>query len=305
MLKLNYIAEYVTLAETLNFSKTAERMYITQPALSRHISVIEEEMGAMLFERDTKNVHITPAGQAVCDSFRSILGTYKQAQEQAALLSSGKSGVLKISSPYYWAEDYVDPVILAFSKAYPLVDIKVYSCQPPEAYYNVCNNQTDIAMLHGLKDIDEYIRKYSFTTEKNACIMSADHPLASRSSLKLEELYDESFIILDTDKVYGTDTYSAAAESLQKLTSKRGFVPKKVLLTQQVDTVGMTISQTGGVSILPYGLRNMNRNYIKTIPLEDADCEINMCFYYRTDNPNPAIQLFMQCVKDVFPKQPK
>ncbi len=69
MIKLNYIQEYILLAETLNFSKTAEMSYITQPALSRHILVLEEEMGTKLLLRTTRNVQLTPAGEMVYEAF--------------------------------------------------------------------------------------------------------------------------------------------------------------------------------------------------------------------------------------------
>ena len=69
MIKLNYIQEYILLAETLNFSKTAEMSYITQPALSRHILVLEEEMGTKLLLRTTRNVQMTPAGEMVYEAF--------------------------------------------------------------------------------------------------------------------------------------------------------------------------------------------------------------------------------------------
>ena len=57
MTKLSYIKEYVTLAETLNYTKAAEILFTSQPAISRHISIIEEDMGVKLFVRDTRNVN--------------------------------------------------------------------------------------------------------------------------------------------------------------------------------------------------------------------------------------------------------
>ena len=62
MIKISYLREFVLLAETLNFSKTAEKSYITQPALSRHLALLEDEMGATLMERTTRKVSLTPAG---------------------------------------------------------------------------------------------------------------------------------------------------------------------------------------------------------------------------------------------------
>ena len=95
ILKLNYIREFVTLAETLNFSKAAEKLFLAQPALSRHIAIIEEIMGGRLFQRTTRNVSLTPAGEAVYNAFIEILRQYDGAREQVSPLL-GQSGVLSM-----------------------------------------------------------------------------------------------------------------------------------------------------------------------------------------------------------------
>ena len=141
-LKLNYIREFVTLAETLNFSKAAEKLFLAQPALSRHIAIIEEKMGGRLFQRNTRNVSLTPAGEAVYNAFTEILRQYDGAREQVSLLSSGQSGVLSISSPYYWTSDYTEPVVERFNEEFPQCAVKVYSCQPAEGFDNLLSRKT-------------------------------------------------------------------------------------------------------------------------------------------------------------------
>ena len=120
MIKMEYIEEYVTLARTLNFSRTAERHYITQPALSRHIQLIEEEMGAVLLTRTTRSTELTPAGEAVYECFRSMLTLYSTARKQAQELSVSDNGIITINSPYYWTADHTEPLLSAFSVEYPM-----------------------------------------------------------------------------------------------------------------------------------------------------------------------------------------
>ena len=73
MLKLSYLREFITLAETLSFSRTSEIRFISQPALSRHIAAIEEEFGSALFTRNTRSVVLTESGKIVYKSFVDML----------------------------------------------------------------------------------------------------------------------------------------------------------------------------------------------------------------------------------------
>lgn len=294
MIKLNYIREYVTLAETLNYSKAAEKLFTAQPAISRHISIIEEDMGVKLFVRDTRNVRLTSSGQAVYEYFKEILEKYGQAKEQAALLASGKIGALKISSPYYWTEDFTEPIVKHFAQKHPQCKIQIISCQPAEGYQQMYERQSDLVLSLDIQEIDDNIRRFEFAYEKMAIVMSTAHFFAHRASIKLEELKNITLILLEGSHAFNDYILSSLG--------KRQIKPQMIVYTQQVDTIGLTIQQTGGVSIVPYGVRHMDRSYIKTIPLEDSDCIMSMCFFYRTDHENPAIPQFLQASKEVFQK---
>lgn len=83
-----------------------------------------------------------------------------------------------------------------------------------------------------------------------------------------------------------------------KLLEIRNIFPKNILYTQQIDTLGIDIKNTNGMSIMPYGVRNMNREYIKAIPLEDKDTLFSMSIFYRIDNKNPVIPKLLKILKD-------
>ena len=294
MIKFDYIQEFITLAETLSFSKTAELNFITQPALSRHIAMLEKEMGTNLLIRNTRNVKLTPAGTAVYDSFRKILSTFLDAKEQASFLSSGKKGVIKISSPYYWTEDHTEPLIQRFQKAHPYCDIHLISCQPDEGMQELYKGRSDICInIYSplfTPELPNNVRYIPFAREKFGVLLNADHPLAKRKSIKLKELKNETFVL-----IRGRDKHN---NFILGLLEKRGIEPACLKYTQQIDTVGMTIKLNGGVSIMPYGTRHMDRSYIKVVSLEDKDCDLPMCIYYCTDNDNPVVTQFINEAKN-------
>ncbi|MDO5794928.1 MAG: LysR family transcriptional regulator [Turicibacter sp.] len=293
MIKISYIQEYITLSECLNFSKAAELTYITQPALSRHIAMIEKSMGAKLFERNTRAVKLTPAGQAVYENFCDILSSYEKAKEQASFMSTGKTGILKISSPYYWTEDFTEPIVLHFVQTHPNCDVQIISCQPITGMHDIYEGRADITINIMSDEINDSLRRVTFTKERLCILVRSDHSLAQRNSVKMEELKDESLIFIGED----SKAFRSFNTSILNMLTAKGVKAHQVYYTQQVDTVGMTIKQTGGVCILPYGVRHTDRSYVNAIPLEDSECELNMCIYYSADNENLLIPQFIQAAK--------
>lgn len=294
MLKLSYLAEYVMLAKTLNFSKTAEQMYITQPALSRHITMIEKQMGAKLFLRDTRNVSMTPAGHEVYSAFIEILDKYQLAREKAQMLSSGQSGSLIISSPYYWTADYTEPIVERFFVKYPLCQIKILPCEPPDGLANVVSGQSDIVLTTQTgTQMDVSLRQFAFTSERLAVVMPAENFGSAPKSIRMEELVCETYVFLG-------GSYDIYYPALFAIFEKYNIRPKRIVYAQQIETLGLTIRSTGGISILPYCVRHMNRDYLITIPLEGDDFDVPLCFYYRADNPNPLIPRLFQVSQEVF-----
>lgn len=294
MIKLSYLNEFVTLAETLNFSKTAEMSFVTQPALSRHIAVLEEEMGTKLFARTTRSVALTPAGKAVYEEFRQMLQSFHAAREAADYLSTGKTGILKISSPYYWTEDFTEPVVRRFLAQYPMCEVRIGSCQPVDGLRDMREGESDLAIGVSLSDIESDIRRVPFASERLSVVCLREHPLTAVQSLSLEAVRGNALVSLGL----GTKDFEGYNAFLLRLLAARGIHPHGLIYTQQIDTLGLTLQKTGGVAIMPYGVRHMDRSYLSFIPLEDEDCVMPMCLYYRTDNGNPLIPRYVQTAKE-------
>ena len=292
VINISYIEEFTLLAETLNFSKAAEKAFITQPALSRHIAAIENELGTKLFKRNTKHVELTLAGAEVYESFSEIVRLFAEAKTQLGKISQGKAGVLTISSPYYWTGDFTEPLVLSFHHINPECEVKIISCQPQEGMQAMIGGQSDIAVNLFSADLNNSIRQVVFSAERFAAVMDIRHHLANRDSICLAELSGDSFIFLEND---GEDP-SRYNTFILELLQRRSISPKRIYYTQQIDTLGMTIKQTGGVCVMPYGVRHMNRSYIKVVPLEDQDCVVPMCLLFKTDNENPLIPEFIKIV---------
>lgn len=293
VLKIDQLQEYVNLAKTLNFSEAAKLSFITQPAFSRHIREIEEEMDARLFERDTRNVSLTPAGSAVLEEFEEILLRFQSAHERARLLSSGKSGNIVMLSPYYWTGDYAEPLIERFHAEEPLCDVSVISCQPAEGYLKLIGGEGDVLLHISLGGQKDDTQTLEVGHERLAAMLPRDHPLAGKDSLVLSELAGCSFAFLSEGIIASTRFNS----TIMGMLASRGIEVASPHYSQQIDTLGMTIKETGCVGLMPYGVRHMDRPYLRVVPLSDDDCVFPMCLFWRKDNENPALDDFIEMAR--------
>lgn len=284
MIKLSYISEYVLLAENLNFSKTAEMSYITQPALSRHISILEEEMGAKLLERTTRTVKLTPAGERVYESFRSMLMLYDRAKDSAKSFAEVPKGNLHINSPYYWTGDYTEPLLETFRKAYPECAVSIHSCQPLDGFAGLEQGKCDLFISIDIHKISPPVRGIPFANEELQVFMLADHPLAAKESIVSKDFHNETYI-------YTKGFEEWKNQNLEQY-SRQGIFPSEVICCEQIDALGMILQQKGGMCILPYGVRHMDRPYIVSRPFEPA-VDIDMCLFYRQDTSNPMVEKFL------------
>ena len=296
MITIRYMQEYVTLAETLSYSKTAETLYTAQPAVTRHIASIESEIGETLFVRNTRHVRITEAGQVVYRSFKDILTRYESMLNEVELLSAGKVGRLIISSPYYWTEDYTEPIVSSFRKKHPKIEVEIISCQPAEGFAQILDSQSDLVLSATNGTVIPSVNRLDFTSEKLAVVMAADHRLSESSSIRLNDIRDDTLILFDEDLPY----YSKFNSYVVDLLKRQNITPDRLEYTQQIDTLGLQVRETGGVSIMPYGVRHMNRSYIRTIPLDGEEYTMPMGLFYLESNDNPAVPLFLEAAKNVF-----
>lgn len=281
MVKLNYLQEYVLLAETLNFSKTAEMSFITQPALSRHISIIENEMGAKLFERTTRSVKLTSAGETVYEAFKYILTIYQQTQKKAHKQGLSDNQRLVISSPYYWTGDYTEPLIRRFRNAYPDCEVEIHSCQPHEGWEELKKSDCDIFISNEMADTVQKIKRVPFEKEEVQLFMRSDNPLAEKEAVDFTDMQDEKYIYIRG--------YEYWRDRLLMELSDAGIFPSEVIRCNQIDELGMVIQKENGLAFMAYSVRHMNRSYIVSRPFREK-YYIDMFVYYRQDTENHMVK---------------
>ncbi|MDH5778224.1 MAG: LysR family transcriptional regulator, partial [Gammaproteobacteria bacterium] len=130
---LNNLTTFVAVAETGSFSQTSEQLFLTQPAISKRIAALEDELGTSLFDRIGRSVSLTEAGQALLPRAHKILLEVEDSRRAISNLSGNISGKLSIGTSHHIGLHRLPPVLRQFNIAYPDVELDIHFMDSEEA----------------------------------------------------------------------------------------------------------------------------------------------------------------------------
>ncbi|MEK4028169.1 LysR family transcriptional regulator [Pseudobacillus sp. FSL P4-0506] len=201
---------FITVAEKKNFSRAAEELHMTQPAISQCIQALERAVGSRLLDRTNKYVRLNKAGEIVYHHAKEITGLYTKMKCLVDDLTNKASGELSIGASYSFGE-YVLPHIIAYlSKYYPLIKPAIKIGNTKEIEHLVARHQLDVGIVEG-EFKHERLNFEPFAEDKMYVVAAAQHKLARRKSIKLAELEKETWIVREK----GSGTREATEKMFQ------------------------------------------------------------------------------------------
>jgi DNA-binding transcriptional LysR family regulator len=203
---LRQLKIFETVARRLSFSRAAEELYLTQPAVSTQVKQLEEHAGLPLFEQLGKKIYLTPAGNEMLYYSRAILEQFREADDAMARLKGVAGGTLNVA--VISAGDYFFPRLLAaFTRRNTDVRLNLAVHNREELLHQLSDNLTDLAvMVRPPRDMDTV--NVSFAPHPYVIVAPPDHPLVGRRNMPLEALADEPFIVRER----GSDTWNSMEE---------------------------------------------------------------------------------------------
>lgn len=176
-----------TVAKRLNFTKAAIELNITQPAVSKHIREIEQQLNTRLFDRNGTKIKLTTPGKVLLTYTEKIFSVYRELEFEINQLNQKDKGILRIGASTTIAQYVLPPLLADFHKRFS--DIKVsLTIQNTEAIETLlANNDIDLGMIEG-KSKNKLFHYTTFIKDEIVLAARKDHPLAGRRSLKIDEL---------------------------------------------------------------------------------------------------------------------
>src|SRR5690606_14952753 len=190
---LRQLKVFEAVARHLSFSRAAEELHLTQPAVSTQVRKLQEHAGLPLFEQLGKKVHLTPAGAQMLVSSREIIQKFQEAEEAMAQYKGVSGGRLKVS--VISAGDYFFPSLLVeFAQRHPGVTLDFDVCNREELLARLEQNLTDLAVLvRPPEDLDMVAEP--FAPHPYVVVAAPTHPLAGARRIPVSRIAGEPFVV--------------------------------------------------------------------------------------------------------------
>jgi DNA-binding transcriptional LysR family regulator len=192
-MEITQLEFFVSVIEEGGFSKAAERVYRTQPAVSIAIRRLEEEVGAPLLDRSQKTPTLTDAGRIVFDYARRILSLRDQAREAVSELRTLQRGRVRVGANESTSLYLLPDVILAFRERHPAVKVEIYRHASARLPREVLAGGLDLA-LTAYEPEDSDLQAFPVFEDELVLVMPPEHALAGREFVSIEDLGGESFL---------------------------------------------------------------------------------------------------------------
>ena len=251
---------FSAVAEQTSFSAAAERLFLTQPAVSKRIAQLESELGAKLFDRIGRKVSLTEAGKALLPRARRLLNDAAEIQRTVANLSSNMAGRLSMATSHHIGLHRLPAPLKAFTQQYPQVELDIHFMDSEAACHAVEIGDLELAIVTLPTKPLANLTMQTIWHDPLTFVVGHAHPLSEKSSLALKTVVQHP-AVLPNSNTYTRDILQQAVQQAQ-LTLNIGME------TNYLETLGMLVGAGLGWSLLPETLCDHKVTKIKVRGLQ-------------------------------------
>ena len=262
---IDRIRALLTVIEEGSVNRATVRLRITQPALSRQMQALENDIGGKLLERETSGVKPTGLGHALVKSMRPLVEDYDAAMAGLRRQARGERPELRVGYLISAAQPVLTPALARLRKTHPQVKLKLHDLSPREQFDGLRAGELDVALIgqEGAVAAREF---YSAKLGSlGVCVAVADSDeLAAQKTIALEELKGRNFIGIDEDQMPGRNQWMSA------LSKTAGFKPRFAVIVDGITNVLSLVASENAVTLLPAYLLEFKHPGIVFVPVSDA-----------------------------------
>lgn len=234
---------FVAVAETASFSLAAERLYLTQPAVSKRVAQLEQQLNCRLFDRIARHTTLTESGIALLPRARAILQSVSDTRQAIVDLSGKITGRLRIAISHHIGLHRAPDLLRRYSLTYPEVVLDVDFMDSEVAYHEMRQGNFDIALVTLAPEPQEKVESHTIWEDPLVLVAACDHPLTLNSTLTTADLCQYSAILP------GLSTYTGRI--IKQFFDSEGKALTTSMATNYLETIKIMVSVGFGWSMLP------------------------------------------------------
>ncbi|BFM20392.1 LysR family transcriptional regulator [Gilvimarinus japonicus] len=274
-----HLTTFITIAETGSFSEAANRLHLTQPAVSKRIALLEEQLDKKLFDRFGKHIHLTPAGRVLLPHARQILQSVGDASRALTDLDGDVSGPLSIATSHHIGLHRLPDVLSEFSHKFPQVHLDLHFLDSEKALLAVEQGEFELGVITLAENIGTHMAELPVWQDTLEFVCATNHPLAQRAHLQLSDLCDVQAIAPDNN--------THTTRLIQKLFDRRDLTLNISMVTNHLDTIKMMVSIGLGWGVLPRSMIDAGLT-ILDLQLPPLTRQLGAVFHTKRSQSNAA-----------------
>jgi DNA-binding transcriptional LysR family regulator len=288
---LNSFLVFHKVAKFRSFSKAADELFISQPAVSKHIRELEQKIGMGLIRRGRGGFDLTEAGGILFKHTHKISSDLLEIENVLGNLKKDHHGVLKIGTTESYSKCLMPRLLSGFQTSYPSIKITLEVGNSEEIEKSVLDYKNDLGLIGAVKASSKF-ELVPFLREKLVLIVSPNHPLAKRKAVSLKEIKGYPFII----RAKGSTTRRILLHAFEEF----DIHPPLLIEAGSSEFIKQWVSEGKGVSVIVKrsGEDEEKRGTIKMIPLlEKLYLEVAV-LYLKEEQANPVIKAFIRYMEN-------
>lgn len=255
------IRAFLAVAECESFSRAADKLFITQPAISKRIAALEDSLDCQLFDRLGKTVQLTQAGRALIPSYQRIINEIDESKRIISNLRSKVSGQLNFGTSHHIGLYRLPPVLRDYTSHYPEVELDIQFMDSEQAAALILKGNIELALITLPDNIEPPLTTIPVWTDNMECVVSKDHSLAKQKYISIKQL-SEHGVLLQAQSTHTRDIINQALKLNPKI--------KIIMESNYLETIKAMIQNGLGWGVLPDSMidNSLHRLKIKGVSMK-------------------------------------
>jgi DNA-binding transcriptional LysR family regulator len=282
-MELRHLHYFKAVAEELNYRKAAERLFISQPGLSRQIKQLEGVIGVQLFDRDKKSVNLTAAGVFFKDEVDFVLNHLELTKGQLKLITEGKIGELRIGFLGSASNRVLPDLLSRLTTDQPLISTSLEELSNSMQVEMIQKDKLDLGFVR-LASVPEGLEMQPVMRDTFSLVVSENHPIQQADFKSIQQFSVESFIL------FSSDYSNLYFEQIMSICRDGGFAPVIRHKSVHALTIFKLVELGLGVAIVPTSLGEGYALKIRFMEIPQIPQFTELSAIWKTSNRNPALK---------------
>ena len=297
-MELRHLRYFLAVAEERHFGRAADRLHMAQPPLSQQIRRLEAELGVALFNRTTRRVELTPAGQLLLERAQPILAAAELAAEDCRRAAHGEIGRLSVGFTGSTTYALLPLVAAKLREGLPGVELALHGEMiTPAQVAGLLDGSLDLGFLRPPVRSPE-LSVEVIRSEPLIAVLPRDHRLASSDQIAVADLAEERFVL------YAAYLRSVLRELVEEACAEQGFSPRVGLEVTETSTLVSFVAAGIGVSLVPASVSGMTVAGAVYRPLAGTAPRAQVAIAWHPENESPALAGALKLVQSAVMTQP-